>query len=310
MNRQNEVPVLLMAFIRPDLLKKSLDQLVKLAPSVMYVAIDGPRNEHEEGLVKKCRTLALNPEWDCQIIPLFRDENIGLVQSFLQGMNKMFSEHEFGIFLEDDVLLSPSFYKFAHELLIRYRDNNNVGHINASNFLPNFSPKNNRISYLFSNHPHVWGFATWKRMWESYDLNMPAWKMTDQKKLLNEHCFSNREKASLKHLFDLHCENNDPWACDYQWIFNCLNKKALSITPKENMSLNIGFERIDSTHTISSNPHANLLEECTFPLLHPNRVERDLDYDKALSHKLCPSHSSVIIGKIKNKFSKLLFGQK
>ena len=66
MNRQNEVPVLLMAFIRPDLLKKSLDQLVKLAPSVMYVAIDGPRNEHEEGLVKKCRTLALNPEWDCQ----------------------------------------------------------------------------------------------------------------------------------------------------------------------------------------------------------------------------------------------------
>ena len=127
-----------MAFIRPDLLKKSLKHLSVIKPKILYVTIDGPRNKREEELVEQCRVLALNPGWDCEIIPLFRNDNIGLVQSFVQSMEKMFSEHEFGIFLEDDVLLSPTFLKFAEEIFIKYRNDDRVGHINASNFNPNF----------------------------------------------------------------------------------------------------------------------------------------------------------------------------
>ena len=307
---ESEFPVFIMAFIRPDLLRKSLGQLAKFSPSILYVVADGPRNEEEEALCSESRKVAMNPGWDCEVIPLFSDDNQGLVASFLRGMNHMFKDHEYGIFLEDDVLLSPSFYPFAQELLVKYRENTKVGHINASNFLPEFSWKDKDDSYLFSNRPHVWGFATWRRMWDSYDVNMPAWKTADKKKLMAEHCFSNREKRSLKHLFDLHCENPDPWACDYQWIFNCLNNKALSITPKKNMSVNIGFDRTDSTHTTSVNPHFNALEECSFPISHPNRVERNFDFDKALSQKLCPPTASVIAGKIKNKFSNLFIGHK
>ena len=43
----------------------------------------------------------------------------------------MFSEHDYGIYLEDDIMLSSSFYKFAKELLIKYKDDEN-GHINAT----------------------------------------------------------------------------------------------------------------------------------------------------------------------------------
>ncbi len=306
---ESQLPVMLMAFIRPDLIAKCLHQLSKFKPPILYVIGDGPRNEKEEILCEKSRDLALNPNWDCEVIPIFNDENQGIVKSFIQGMNRMFTDHEFGIFLEDDVLLSPSFYHFSKELLIKYRENRKVGHINASNFVPEFIPKEEKgSSYFFSNHPHVWGFATWRRMWNSYDINMPAWKTVDQKKLLDEHCFSNREKGSLKHLFDLHCENPDPWACDYQWIFNCLYNKALSITPKKNMSLNIGFDRTDSTHTLGENPFVRPLEECNFPLSHPKLIERSLGFDRALSQKLCPSTTSIFTGKIKTRFSKLFGG--
>ena len=306
-----EIPVFIMAFIRPDLLRKSLDQLAKFAPSILYVVADGPRNPKEEALCSQSRQIALEPGWKCEVIPLFSDENQGLVSSFLQGMNCMFKDHEYGIFLEDDILLSQSFYPFAQELLVKYRENPRIGHINASNFIPEFHHQvKDKSSYFFSNHPHIWGFATWKRMWDSYDINMPEWKKTDQKKLLDAHCYSNREKRSLKHLFDLHCQNPDPWACDYQWIFNCLHNKALSITPRSNMSLNIGFERSDSTHTNGINPLASPLNECTFPLSHPNHITRNLRYDKALSRKICPSNKRVLTGKIINKLSNFLHGQK
>jgi len=291
-----------MAFIRPDLLKKSLDQLTVLSPQVLYVSIDGPRSKNEEALVEECRSIALNPGWNCEIIPLFRDENIGLVQSFVKSMNRMFSEHEFGIFLEDDVLLSPSFLKFAEEIFLKYRNDERVGHINASNFIPHFK-KPCSDSYYFSEYSHVWGFGTWRRIWKKYDLDMKSWKSIDQKKLLHKHSFSLRERKGIKKMFDLHCENPDPWACDYQWQFNLLFNNALSVTPAVNMSLNIGFNREDSTHTKGQHPMASPLSQCSFPLKHPSVIERSVCYDKALANKMCPSYSSLYFNKIVNKLN-------
>jgi hypothetical protein len=291
-----------MAFIRPDLLRKSLEHLRYLSPNILYVSIDGPRSKDEEGLVEECRSIALNPGWKCEIVPIFRDENIGLVKSFVKSMDKMFSEHEFGIFLEDDVLLSPTFLNFAEEIFIEYRNNNRVGHVNASNFIQDFQ-KPFSDSYFFSEYSHVWGFGTWRRIWKNYDLDMKSWKSVDQKKLINRHAFSLRERKHTKKMFDLHCENPDPWACDYQWHFNLLFNNALAVTPSVNMSLNIGFDREDSTHTKGQNPMALPLSKCSFPLKHPSIVERSIDYDKALAKKMCPSYSSVYFNKILNKIN-------
>ena len=100
---ESDFPVFIMAFIRPDLLRKSLSQLAKFSPPILYVVADGPRNEKEEFLCSESRKIAMNPGWDCEIIPIFSDRNQGLVPSFLRGMNQMFKDHEYGIFLEDDI---------------------------------------------------------------------------------------------------------------------------------------------------------------------------------------------------------------
>ena len=127
MYRQNKIPVMLMAFIRPDLLKKCLQHLEKFAPPILYVMGDGPRNEKEAALCEQSRELALSPGWKCEVVPIFNDRNEGIVKSFIKGMNLMFSDHEYGIYLEDDIMLSPSFYQFAHGLLIKYKDEPKIG---------------------------------------------------------------------------------------------------------------------------------------------------------------------------------------
>jgi hypothetical protein len=294
-----------MAFIRPDLIQKVMEHLSKFSPPVLYIMGDGPRNEHEEELCEKSRNIALNPSWKCEVVPILNNHNEGVVASFIKGIDRMFSEHEFGIYLEDDVLLSKSFYNFSSDLLIKYRDNPSVGHINATNMAPHYKPKY-EASYIFGNFITEWGFATWRRMWKSYDVNIRKWNSTNKKAMVSEACFNFRSKRSFKKMLDLHCNNPRPLAWGYQWQFNCLYNKALAITPSVNMSLNIGFERQDSTNTFGKNPIAHQLQDCQFPLSHPKEIVRDMQFDRTVLNALCPSDWSVLKGKVRNKLPKFL----
>lgn len=298
---QTQVPILLMAFIRPDLIKRAMEHLSKFTPPILYVMGDGPRNDCEKELCEKSRNIALNPSWKCEVIPILNDSNEGIVASFIKGMNRMFSEHEFGIYLEDDIMLSESFYEFAGELLIKYKDEDKIGHINSANFIPNYKKDCYDESYFFSSYAFEWGFATWKRMWDLYDVKMLKWREINKRQMLRELCFNSRERKSLRNMFDLHCDNPRPLAWGYQWLFSCKYNKSLSITPKTNMSLNIGFERTDSTNTFGENPVASPIQKCNFPLNHPVKVNRDIEYDHAISKHVSPSHLSVISGKLRNR---------
>ncbi|MED5280168.1 MAG: hypothetical protein VYA10_01680 [Verrucomicrobiota bacterium] len=298
---QTEVPILLMAFIRPDLVKRAMERLSKFAPPILYVMGDGPRSESEASLCEQSRKIAMNPTWECEVIPILNDDNQGVVASFVKGMNIMFSEHEFGIYLEDDIMLSESFYDFAQEILLTYRDDTRIGHVNSTNFIPHYDPKDYEGSYFFSEYAFEWGFATWKRMWDLYDVKMLDWRDVNQKKMLGEHCFNSRERKSLKRMFDLHCDNPRPLAWGYQWLFSCLHNKALAVTPKVNMSLNVGFNRNDSTNTSGENPVANPIANCRFPLIHPSKICRDAEYDDAVSKLVSPSYLSVFSGKARNR---------
>ena len=87
---KKDIPILLMAFIRPDLLQQCLNHLSKFKPPILYIAIDGPRSDKEQILVNRCREIALKPSWKCNVIPLFQDENLGMIPSFVNAMNKCF----------------------------------------------------------------------------------------------------------------------------------------------------------------------------------------------------------------------------
>ena len=106
-------------------------------------------------------------------------------------------------------------------------------------------------------------------------------------------------------MFDLHCDNQDPWTWDYQWVFNCMFKDTLVISPKVNLCLDIGFEREDSTHNKGANPFSNPLEDLEFPLVHPSDIVRNWTYDRALSGAICPSAFQAFKGKLLKKIARL-----
>lgn len=291
------VPIALMVFNRPDLTRKVITNLSYIKPPIIYIIADGPRNEEERIKCEETRHIATNLPWKSEIVTFFRDENVGMVKQFKEGLDFVFSKHDRLLFLEDDHLISQSSYKFVSELLDKYANDDRVGHINLSNFAP-YLTKEYEESYFYSSHIQVWGFATWRRMWDTYDISMPEWSNCDKSKLLDSYCSNIREKKGRRKMFDLHSNNKDPWTYDYQWVFNCYNRKTLSITPSKNLCTNIGFERQDATHNKGKNPFANSIEEMDFPLTHPCELKRNIQFDKNLSAILCPSKFKKLKGRI------------
>ncbi|MDZ7721973.1 MAG: hypothetical protein U5R06_03875 [candidate division KSB1 bacterium] len=55
-------------------------------------------------------------------------------------------------------------------MLIKYKDDERVGTVTGSNFTP--IPVPGDTDYFFAKYGHSLGWATWKRAWDTFDLNV------------------------------------------------------------------------------------------------------------------------------------------
>ena len=294
------VPLALMIFNRPDLTETIMSQLAKAKPPILYIIADGARNDEELAKCTKAREIALNPTWPCKVVPFLRDHNVGMVKQFKDGLDFVFNDHESLIFMEDDHFLSSSFYQFSCELLERHKADSEIVHINLTNYNPKFTLELSS-DYFLSSHFSVWGFATWKRVWQTYDISMPDWKNHSKKNFFKFYFKYKKIADGYAKMFDLHCNNNDPWTYDYQWLFNCMQLKGYALTPKQNLCSNIGFERDDATHNKGKNPFLHTIEDLNFPLKYPDNLKRNESFDEHISRLMCPSVFQRALNRITQK---------
>jgi hypothetical protein len=213
-------------------------------------------------------------DWPCTVHTLFREHNLGCRQAVSTAIDWFFEHEEAGIILEDDCLPHPSFFPYCEELLHHYRDDTRIMHINGSNILRGWV-RDPDYSYYFSRHNAIWGWASWRRAWQHYNVATPLLPEIQRKNYLWRHFFNSLEaRMLLRPLWATHRGELDTW--DYQWSFAMVIQSGLSVMPAVNMISNIGFGG-DATHTLNtSHPWAELATEpMPLPLRHPNFVIRD-----------------------------------
>ena len=255
-------PVLFLVFNRLDTTKQVFEEIRKAKPTQLFIAADGPRNSEEKKKTDSVRKNILgNIDWECEVKTLFREKNLGCKYAVAGAIDWFFEHVEQGIILEDDCLPSQSFFKFCQEMLNRYKDNERIMHISGTNIEGNSNINGN---YFFSNTFNVWGWATWKRTWRLYDVEMKNWPQSRMK------IFKLMGRASLFYkikswrLYELTFRNKiNTW--DYQWDFTCRKNRGISIIPSKNLISNLGFE--EGTHTTNYGKEKFLKrEETEFPL--------------------------------------------
>lgn len=273
-------PVLFIIFKRPDTTVKVFEQIRKAAPRKLYIAADGPRASipGEAERCREAREIIKQIDWPCEVKTLFQDENLGCRLGAAGAVTWFFFQEPEGIVLEDDCLPDPSFFRFCQENLEKYRNDRRVMMITGSNL--KFGKKTGHYSYYFSRYPALWGWASWRRAWDLYDLKMTLWpEIRDNRTLFG--IFDDPKEARF---WSRQCQlvyegKIDTW--DYQWnLANWLNH-GVTVTPNVNLISNIGFANCASHTHDAYDKHAALsMAPMTFPLCHPPFVARDATADR------------------------------
>jgi hypothetical protein len=272
-------PILFLIFNRPDLATRVFESIRSARPNKLYIAADGPRpgNEDDKRLCAETREVVKNINWDCEVHTNFRDKNLGCKIAISSATTWFFENVQEGIILEDDCFPEPTFFRFCKELLEIYRDDQRVMTINGTNF--QFGRKYGKASYYFTRYPHVWGWASWRRAWKYYDVDMNEWATSnDQDTLLRGFSCKAEQKFWRTTLNKIVAGKIDTW--DFQWAFACFIQNGLCIVPNVNLITNIGF-RSDSTHTRGVSVVGNIPNTpIVFPLFHPKIIMRNIDSDE------------------------------
>lgn len=280
--RQLETAVLFLVFNRPGTTMRVFDAIRKARPPRLYVAADGPRagREGEAELVQRVRKIATAVDWPCEVKTLFRDHNLGCKLAVSSGINWFFENEEQGIILEDDCLPSMDFFRFSEDMLRRYSSETRILMISGTNYL------SGQIAhpYFFSEHFIIWGWATWRRAWKLYDVEMKEWTRSRARQELKEKFKNPWIRRHFSNTFDmLQREYVDTW--DIQWVFCGIMNRCLCLTASRNLVTNIGVNGAHSQGiTDNHNLQVERLSSNEYATFWPE-IRQCFDYDMRL-HRL------------------------
>lgn len=271
-------PVLFLIFNRPETTSIVFEVIRQARPTRLFIAGDGPRTNKvgEAELVYKARNIAMSIDWPCEVKTLFREKNLGCKYAVSSAISWFFQHEEYGIILEDDCVPHIDFFEYCETLLKKYENIPNVMAITGNNFQKGI--RRGDESYYFSRFTHVWGWATWRRAWYFYDVEVKFWDSWKNSSSWKEYWIRAIDRRYWEKIFnDVFNGKINTW--DYQWVLCIWRQNGLTATPNVNLVSNIGFG-LDATHTTSrKSPDANIPTKSIGKITHPKNILQDVNAD-------------------------------
>ncbi|MEN9274751.1 MAG: hypothetical protein Q6J44_08030 [Gloeomargarita sp. DG02_4_bins_56] len=272
-----QAPVAFLIFNRPELTQKVFQVIRQVAPKRLFIIADGARDDQEVFVCQQTRAVVEQIDWDCSVERDYAETNLGCRHRVSSGLNWVFAQTERAIILEDDCLPNYSFFRFCDELLERYQDQERVMAITGNNHQR--GREVTPYSYYFSKYFHCWGWATWSRAWQYYDVEMKLWPEFRDGGYVEWVSDSKYEHRYWLQKFEQMYQGKiDTW--DYPFMFACFSQSGLVATPRVNLVSNLGFGK-QATHTHNpKSPFANMPTQELGEINHPPFLARSLAADQ------------------------------
>lgn len=294
-----DVPVMIMVWCRPKLQKMQFDVIRQARPSKLYIISDYGRSDYENSLIEESRSIVSEIDWDCEVHRLYWEENQGLYSVGKQKKEYFWKREDCGIFLEDDIIPSVSFFRFCAELLEKYKNDERILGICGMNHLGKYDKP--ETDYFFSHVASIWGIAYWKR---TYEMTLKYREIIDLY-TINEVC-----KIAKKDTY--FCQamrgyaNQEVWdghiaGTEFFLSLDMYAQNQLWIVPRNNMISCYGCDT-NSTHAVDNvkklaKGDAQFYYMKTYELedemIHPNFVFPDLTYEKRMKRVIAWHHPIV-----------------
>jgi hypothetical protein len=273
-------PVLLCAYSRLGEFTEILERLVALKIQRIYVNIDGSTDKEilyiQAAMMKKIEEVKKNKP-DVKIYVRQSISNLGSAVSMISAMDWFFSKVEFGIILEDDLLINSDFIRFIEWAKISFQSNESVWILSGSNFFSNDLELGNKIQ--FPMYPITWGWATWAEKWVLMRASILSYQNRVNKKMplrVKKFWLTGAKRCRLGLI--------DAWDIPLAYFMrgNC----KFSVVPPRNLVSNIGFTNL-ATHTnLNEFPLGLKLENLSMDFESITNTEFDLNYSEKYSKAL------------------------
>ena len=303
---QYNIPILFIFFNREDIALKAFEMIRSVRPTRLYLSQDGPRidrgEEEQRKLIRIRKHIIERIDWECTVHQRFMNKNLGCAMGVKTAIDWIFETEKYGIILEDDCVVSKSFFPFMEDILVRYKDDQRIGMVAGTNPIEKYR---GRTSFHFSRFKSCWGWATWARAWKNMDMDM-TWRETDMMSVINNSGFNSRHNS--KWHFQLKCiDRNHVSAWDWQWYFSLAAQNQLCVYPAVNLVSNIGNDS-EATHT-SFGDITRERHELPLPLTAPSIVAPDYHFDKmfdANENRLATMLARIIPHNLKGYIKRLI----
>ncbi len=312
------VPVLMVFFIRPEPFRQVFDAVRKARPAKLFLFQDGARekNPTDEANRQACRKILDDIDWECDVQTFYPDVNYGVDSCVYAAMKWAFESVDRLIILEDDIVASPSFFKYCEVLLEEYKNDREIAMIGGMNHLGTYQPE--KSSYLFAQSCAIWGWATWKRFFDTWDrtlnfLDDPDKLEIARRQLTKERFRRQISKARQVRKEALEDERKASFeACS---IFSAILNEQYAIVPAKNLITNIGigadtFHAADSLKKLSSATQKLFFMEryeLDFPLTPPKDHTQDGEYNRRIDWILSPPWALGFLRRMESRIRRIFF---
>lgn len=296
---KTDVAVLCIFFVRDKQFQETFEQVKKARPRVLLLWQDGPREgrpDDAEGVIR-CRKIAEEIDWDCEVHRMYNEKNYGCDPSTFYAHKWAFSIVDKCIVLEDDIVVSQSFFPYCKELLDKYENDSRINRICGMNNIGVL--ENCPYDYFFSSTGSVWGWATWKRVANTWDQEYSFLDDSYHINLLKK----SRDKKTFPRYLQNCIDHKKTGRAHWETIhsFNAFLNSRLNIIPTKNMVSNIGISN-NATHAVADIKlmpkglrkifHMGVYK-LDFPLKHPPYVVDNLEYREKYMRTLAVGHPCV-----------------
>lgn len=323
MNTVIKAPVLLLAFNRPAKTREVFECIRRAKPQKLYVAVDAPREGRQDDVdnCNQVKAIVKNVDWPCETHYLFHEKNQGCTMAGKKAWDWLFSQEEEMIFMEDDGVVTDSFFVYCQELLEKYRDDERIAYIGGVNF----GQKYGEASYFFTRYSvSTYGMATWKRVYDLYDYDLDTYPATRNTKDFRSQFLSRFEQAVFLDMFDEYRKSVDRGqrinTYDRQMNYLVCKYHKWCIYPNLNQVTNIGFDS-DASNTVVVDPDSEYARAHVRPryeiseIVHPKEVCIDPTLERVLfrvrllgGHPIWKAQISMFIERIKRPLRRCLKG--
>jgi len=221
------------------------------------------------------------------------------------GLDALFFEEKEAVILEEDCHPTADFLPFCAEMLARYRENPNLAGIAGNCFLPRQATLSS--SYVYSRFLHIWGWATWSRVWREYDRASWAWPTEGITRYFPQ---SRPDEIRYWNLVYSRVASGQIDTWDYRWTSHLWSRGLCAVVPAQNLVWNRGFGAT-ATNTRDEDVEVGIERELPLrpPYVGPSSVHPDERLDRMIfeNHFLRTEGKKSLWGRLRAGLRKKLF---